>query len=227
MRSSADVSVVIPAFDAERYLAEAIGSVLAQSVAPREILVADDGSTDGTAAVARRFAGVTVLPGPHLGIGATWNRGIAAAAGRYIAFLDADDLWTPEKLAQQMEAMESRAAPGIVLGSVEQFISADASEEFRRRVACPPGPMPGYAAGAMLARREVFGRVGPFEPGLRMGAFIDWFHRADCLGVATVVLPQIHLLRRLHGGNFSLREAAARRDFARVAKAAIDRRRRR
>lgn len=225
MARAADVSVIIPAYDAERYLAEAVDSVLAQSVGPREVFVVDDGSSDGTATVASTFAAVTVLSAPHLGLGATLNRGIAAAAGGSIAFLDADDLWTPGKLAAQIEALEGAAAPDIVLGAVQQFISPDAPRDFRSRISCPPTPMPGFCAGAMLARRAVFERVGPFDPSLRLGSFIDWFDRAASLGVRTVVLPEIHLLRRLHGGNFSLRESAARSDFARVAKAAIDRRR--
>lgn len=225
-RDQADVSVVIPAYEAERYLAAAIESVLAQSLAPREILVVDDGSSDGTVAVASRFEQVRVLREPHGGLARAWNRGIAASSGRYLAFLDADDLWTPDKLRRQVQVMEGTAAPDVVLGAVQQFVSADAAEDFRRRVVCPSGPMPGYAAGAMLARRGVFERVGPFVEDLNLGSFIDWFHRVEWLGLVKIVLSEIHLLRRLHGGNSSLRESASRGDFARVAKAAIDRRRR-
>ena len=97
------ISVIIPAYNAGRYLAEAIQSVLAQTLSVHEIIVADDGSADNTAAVALSFpAPVRYHLNPHEGTAAARNQGVRVAQGEWLAFLDADDLWQPDKLAAQM-----------------------------------------------------------------------------------------------------------------------------
>jgi teichuronic acid biosynthesis glycosyltransferase TuaG len=100
------VSVIIPAYNAEVFLARAIRSVEAQSLRDFEIVVVDDGSTDGTADIAQGFTSVRFLSQPHLGAAAARNRGLEDAGGDLVAFLDADDEWLPEKLARQLEFME-------------------------------------------------------------------------------------------------------------------------
>ena len=101
------VSVVIPCYNREGILGRAIRSALAQTVPPLEIVVVDDGSTDGSADVARGFGGcVRVIEQPNGGAAAARNRGIEAARGDWIAFLDSDDEWHPEKLALQLAAAE-------------------------------------------------------------------------------------------------------------------------
>ncbi len=100
---------MIPAFNAEPYIAETVASVLEQTLAPAEVLVIDDGSSDRTAELARAFGGaIRCIPQPRAGIGAALNRGIELARGVLIAFVDADDLWVPEKLALQLGALHSR-----------------------------------------------------------------------------------------------------------------------
>jgi glycosyltransferase involved in cell wall biosynthesis len=101
------VSVIIPAYNAEAFLARAIRSVEAQSFRDFELIVIDDGSTDGTADVARGFGRVRCVRGDHLGAGTARNRGLEEAGGDLVAFLDADDEWLPEKLERQLEFMES------------------------------------------------------------------------------------------------------------------------
>jgi glycosyltransferase involved in cell wall biosynthesis len=96
------ITAIIPVHNGERHLAEAIQSVLAQTLPPGEIIVVDDGSTDASAAIAQSFgAPVRVLAQPNLGPAAARNLGLAHATGDLLAFLDADDLWTPNKLARQ------------------------------------------------------------------------------------------------------------------------------
>jgi glycosyltransferase involved in cell wall biosynthesis len=95
------ISVVIPAHNAELYLDEAIASVRSQTFSDYEILVIDDGSTDRTAEIASSYDGVLVLAQNNRGAAAARNAGIRAARGKYIAFLDADDVWLPSKLEKQ------------------------------------------------------------------------------------------------------------------------------
>src|ERR1044071_9784434 len=126
VNASPTVSVVIPAYNAERYLGEAIESVLAQTYAPLETIVVDDGSSDGTAAVARSHPGVTLISQENAGPAAARNRGFAASRGELIAFHDADDLMTPDKLAVQVGEMLAKPAIGCVLAEQELLIEAGA-----------------------------------------------------------------------------------------------------
>jgi glycosyltransferase involved in cell wall biosynthesis len=220
------VSAIIPAYNAERYLADAIESVLAQEVADLEVIVVDDGSTDGTASVAERYApAVAVRRQPNAGVGAARNHGLAVARGDYISFHDADDVWTDGKLAAQLDALVGDPSLDLVFGHLEHFVSPDLSPEQAARLVCPADAQPGYSATCMLARREVFERVGPFREDLDVGEFIDWMARARECGLRDAMLPETVLLRRLHRSNLGIRRRDSRGDFAVVVKAALDRRR--
>lgn len=108
------VSAIIPAYNTERFVAEAVESVLAQTVAPFEVIVVDDGSTDGTVAVLQRFgSAIRILRQSGGGPSAARNAGAAVASGYWLAFLDADDLWLPQKLERQLE-MAARAPLAMV-----------------------------------------------------------------------------------------------------------------
>ena len=101
------VSVIVPAYNAAPFLGEALDSVFAQGLPVLEVVVVDDGSTDGTAEVARRFGrGVRVLTQPRSGSGQARNVGLAETTGELVAFLDADDVWVREKMAPQNPSLE-------------------------------------------------------------------------------------------------------------------------
>jgi len=109
------VSVVIPVYNGERFLADAIQSVLDQSYQDYEVIVVDDGSTDGSAEVAQRFGeAVRYVHQANSGVCKARNTGIAVAQGTYIAFLDQDDLWLPDKLATQVAYLDSHPEVGAV-----------------------------------------------------------------------------------------------------------------
>jgi glycosyltransferase involved in cell wall biosynthesis len=201
--------------DGERHLAEAVESVLAQSPAPLEVVVVDDGSTDGSATVARSFGGiVSCVSQPPLGVAAAVNRGVDVVRGGLVAFLDADDLWQPEKLALQLVALRERPALEAVFGHVVNFGESRA----------PGMPLPGYVRGTMLIRRAAFDRVGPFA-GWRLGEFVEWYARAVDAGLETLLLPEVVLLRRVHDTNTGVRLRDERDEYARMLKSVLDRRR--
>jgi len=113
---AAFVSVIIPAYNSGPYLTETIESVLRQTYPHREIIVVDDGSTDDTPArVARYGPALTYIRQAQGGVGAARNRGVAAARGDYIALLDHDDLWVPEKLEVQVEVAARHPASGMLV----------------------------------------------------------------------------------------------------------------
>jgi glycosyltransferase involved in cell wall biosynthesis len=211
------VSVVVPVRDGEAYLGEALRSVLAQTYSRLDPIVVDDGSRDGTPDVLAGFGdavrGVRQKPA---GTAAAVNRGIALARGSLLAFLDADDLWTPQKLALQTAALANDPRLDLVFGQVRQFRDPD--------LPTAP-PVPGLSKGTMLIRRESFERVGSFDTSWRIGDFVDWYARATEHGLVSEMLPDVVMLRRIHTGNSTSRDPGALVDYARVARAALDRRR--
>lgn len=223
------ISCIIPTYNGERYLSEAVGSVLAQSYRPLELIVADDGSSDGTVRIADAYGEpVRCVSQANAGPAAARNLGVRAAQGEFVAFLDQDDLWRPEKLARQHERFAARPELDLCVAHVQRFwISAlrDQAEQFRdHRLA---KPLPGYVTGTLLARRAVFDRVGFFDPERRYGDAMEWFLRAAERGAVSELLPDVLLLHRMHARNLSQAEAdGSRGEFLEIIKAALDRRRR-
>ncbi len=219
------VSVIIPVYNCERYLSEAVGSVLAQTYGDFEAIVVDDGSTDGSPGIAKGFSGdVRYVHQPRSGAAAARNNGAALARGSYIAFLDADDLWMRDKLALQMSVFRDDPGLDMVFGHIQQFHSPDLDEDMKRKIWCPPEKMPGYIAGAMLVRKASFQRAGYFASAWKMGEFIDWYARAVEEGLRSVMLSEVVMKRRLHADNMGVRERGSRTEFLRILKASLERR---
>ena len=202
------VSVLMVVRDGERYIAEALTSVLVQSVRPTEILVVDDGSTDRTAEILAGFD-VTVLPQPPSGIAAALNLAVARSTGSVVSFLDADDLWEPDALAVRLERLGAEPATDAVAGATVEFVSPELAPG-RYRVGA--APVYGAVLGATLFRRECFARVGPFDTAVHLAPAVDWVARARTAGVVQGWVEPVVLRRRLHGSNISL--TAAGDDYA-------------
>lgn len=182
MIGTADVSVIVPAWRAADTIGRALASVAAQTVTPREVVVVDDGSDDGTAEIARAMAssmgGIPVKVIALLanaGAGAARNRAIAEARGEFVALLDADDEWLPEKLARSLAVMEESGADLISHDYVEVRDGCKAAGYCARH--CPPGADPfeaqllrGFiATSTVVIRRRLILAAGGFDPGLRSG----------------------------------------------------------
>ena len=220
------VSVVVPARNAERYLGEALESILAQDPPPLEVVVVDDGSADATAALAQNHgAPVRVLRQPALGIGAARNRGVSAADGDIVGFLDADDRWATGALAARLDRLAGVDRPDIVWGCVRHFISPELNAQAAARLFCPPGVQVAHLAGGLLVRRAALARVGPFASDGRIGEFIDWVLRAREAGLGEATVDDVVLWRRVHGDSHTARNRDALSDVAHALKASLDRRR--
>lgn len=222
------ISCIVPVFDGERYLGEALESILQQSYRPLEIIIVDDGATDSTAAVAACYGEQgTYLRQANAGPAAARNLGLSTARGEFIAFLDADDLWHPEKLARQMARFQARPELEVCITHVQNFwVPELQTKAARLRDQRFMRPLPGYTMQALLARRLLFDRIGQLNPELRQGEDTDWFLRATEQRVVMEVLPEVLMYRRLHQSNLTRVAASANRDWlVQVFKASLDRRR--
>jgi glycosyltransferase involved in cell wall biosynthesis len=179
------VTAVIPTYNYARFVARAIDSVLAQTYRHIECIVVDDGSTDDTAEILSRYGDrLVAIRQPNRGLSAARNAGLQAARGAYVAFLDADDWWHPEKASRQVAALQQRPDVGCV-GCGRRHVALDGQtlEEFPgqpgardrrallRGVALRTFWVGGSGSGAMI-RRSVVERVGGFDEGLK--AAEDW-----------------------------------------------------
>jgi glycosyltransferase involved in cell wall biosynthesis len=223
------LSVVILAHGHTRLLPAAIGSVLAQGDPDIELLVVEHEPSDQVAEILDRYADA---PRRHLTSGgdtpgAARNAGVAAAAGSLLAFLDADDLWPPGRLAAGRSALESDPDLDAVFGPMRLFDDhsgtpitdpADAA-----RVAGPPQAV--RAVTAALFRRGSLERVGPFDAGTVLGSEIDWVARAEDAGLRFARVDDVMQLRRSHGDNTTRTHRDEYGDYARALKRVIDRRR--
>jgi glycosyltransferase involved in cell wall biosynthesis len=218
-------SLIIPAFNHARFLGAAIDSALAQTLGAVDVIVVDDGSTDDTPAVLARYAGrVRVLRQPNRGLSSARNAGLAAARGTFVAFLDADDVMAPTKLAAQLEVLERSPAIGwtycdVLMETVATGATARASERF------------GYAARALdgwlfpelihgnfipaiapLVRRTALEAAGGFDE--RLTALEDWdmWLRLSLIAEARYT-PAVLVTYRIRPGGMS--EDRARMDRSR------------
>ena len=122
------VSVVVPAYNCADYIGDALSSIFEQTYQPLEVIVVDDGSTDFTAKIVKSYRTVRYIHQSNGGPSRARNRGIHVAAGEYIAFLDADDLWPPDKLREQVAALKAQPRAGLVFGDMRCFADGGQAE---------------------------------------------------------------------------------------------------
>lgn len=219
------ISVIIPAHNASRYLAEAIKSVRAQVDVALEIIVVDDGSTDDTAAVARAAGDdIRIVTKSNGGAATARNAGVAASHADLIAFLDADDLWPEGQLARLAHLLTGE--PSILMALGRTQLVRDGGDSGTGCGLVPVGaPWHAPVFGSGLFRRQVFTVVGAMDPSLQPAEDLDWFIRARERAVPTRVVEAVTLHYRWHGENLTSGADPIRRRMLVALKRSLDRRR--
>jgi glycosyltransferase involved in cell wall biosynthesis len=218
------VSAIIPAYNAERYVGEAIQSVLDQDYKSMELIIVDDGSKDKTAQIIKQFGGaVRYFFQENAGLAAALNRGVNVAKGDYFAFLDSDDRWLPYKISQQMAAFGRDPGLDIVFGYVRQFYSPELKlfSKPQREI------LAGCFLGTTVVKRGSFLRVGQLPTKWELGEFAAWYAKAITLGLKSLTLNSIVTERRIHGANMTIRKRDSLSDYARIMKDFLDEKRKR
>ncbi len=215
------VSVVIPVYNYERFLGDALRSVFEQDYHPMEVIVVDDGSTDETAAVARSFKDVIYTFQSNKGPAAARNTGIGVAQGDFIAFLDADDLWPPDRLKTQVQYFIANPNTEVVLGRTR--CTGLITDNIRFEGA--DNTMVNVCLGSGLFRKSVFDKVGLLDESLRYYEDHDWFLRAREQGVSMIILRRVTLLNRRHLNSTSRTWKKTDPTMIQVLKKSLERRR--
>lgn len=194
-----DYEVIIPVRNGGSMLLEAIESVKKQSLPPRRLIVVDDGSTDGTAARARVAApDATVITQENRGLGGALDTGVAACNSAFIAFLDHDDLWTPDKSASQMERILKPDCPDVVSGAViNRWVRGN--QTIREELMGPARML-----GASLFRAEFVRALGTFSLGGGHHEIVSWWASAALRKPTVVLDEEVALIRRIHGANSTM-----------------------
>ncbi|CAN5396842.1 hypothetical protein BH11PSE9_BH11PSE9_01580 [soil metagenome] len=196
------ISVVIPCFNAARYVVAAVSSVLAQVWPELEIIVVDDGSSDASAEAVRSafpsaaFPSVTVLQQPNQGVAAARNFGIRHATGEWVAFLDADDIWLPGKLQAQIDLLQGHPSARMAYSAWQVWQSEEPAPQRPDEWLALPADEARWAGpsgwiypqllldcevwtSTVIARRSLFDEIGVFDTTLRVGEDYDLWLRAS------------------------------------------------
>ena len=208
-----NISVIIPTFNRRRFITEAIDSVLAQDIDDLELIVVDDGSTDGTQDVLKPYMkAIRYIYQNNLGVSAARNRGVRESCGELLAFLDSDDLWMPGKLKAQIHKVRSEDI--LSFEGVKWFVDCEEDRVFLNQcvsIIWPRCDNSGYVIdpvldvaegryfhlGTLLCRKDTFLKIGFFDEGLCMGEDEDWFNRASLINRFHYIAEPF-LKRRFH-----------------------------
>jgi glycosyltransferase involved in cell wall biosynthesis len=225
------VSVIMPAYQAEAYIGEAIESALAQDHDALELIIVDDGSTDRTAEIAHEVArgherghAVTVISRTNGGAGAARNTGVEHARGEFVAFHDADDLWPADRLSGQVAHLRANPRVGMVLGLMQLFTPAGVTPQAHSPRSDADGLVSHHPSTA-LVRRELFDSVGPFDESLRIGHDIDWMSRAKDAGAGLAHVDRVVLHYRVHPQNTTSDVQTNTIDMLRSMRSSVQRKR--
>jgi glycosyltransferase involved in cell wall biosynthesis len=197
------VSVIMPVYNGEKFLCQAMDSVVGQDYKNTEIIIVDDGSTDKTAELVKPYlkrANVSYVFQTNGGQAAALNKGVSIANGEFLSFVDYDDLWDSKKLQIQLKAFAEDPDLDVVFGHLKNF----AEDKVADRLVFNKELIPGYAAGSMCIKTSSFFKVGFFNSESKKGYFWPWYDSLELRGMKKQLLPELLYHRRVHGANISI-----------------------
>jgi glycosyltransferase involved in cell wall biosynthesis len=219
------IEVIIPVYNGEKFIQQAIQSVLEQNIPVKKIWVVDDGSSDRTFSILEELqkenSKIEVLHQENQGVSAALNLVLPMIQEEWVAFLDADDLWEPDRIQSQVEYLQKNPSCSLVFGQIEEFedFSGDQFRQFKAR----EGAMDGLNRSTLLCKKELFNIFGGFDQSLKVGEFIAWFQKVRESGQEYHVIPKILVKRRVHGENMTAK--IDRKDFLHLLRRQITQKR--
>lgn len=199
------VSIIITNYNYSNYIAQSIDSALSQSYSRTEVIVIDDGSTDNSREICMRY-GETIRYyfQKNKGLPKALNVALEKAKGEMICFLDADDYLKPNMIQTLIEVMRKSSDSFISFGAFQSFYSEDLLKSERKKYVLNHSRGGAKTKLTMLAKIEVFDKVGGFDENHNHSDFIEWFMRVEKRGIKYVMIDEVVSYRRIHGKNMTL-----------------------
>jgi glycosyltransferase involved in cell wall biosynthesis len=219
------VSVVLPVRDGERFLAEAIESVLAQTCRPLELIVVDGGSRDRSGEIARSYDGVRYVAQAGSGLPDAFNQGIACARGTLLAFISSDDRWTVDKLQRQVDCLRQQPGLAYTIARFRFFLEPGCRLPRGFNAGLLDRDLVGRIPETLVARREAFEAVGRFSTAYAAAQDVEWFLRAQERATPMALVPHVLLHKRIHDRNLSSDAAVNTPALLEVLRHSLQRRR--
>jgi glycosyltransferase involved in cell wall biosynthesis len=219
------ISVIVTVSDGERHVSSALHSIIRQNYYPFEIIVIDGQSVDDTAAIAKSFRSVRYIYQTGSGLANGRNTGLEAAQGKFIAFLDSDDLWMPDKLHVQIDYLLRNPEIQYVNAWVQLFVDPGYSLRARYTKKFLEKVHIGRTPGTLVARKSAFDLVGQFSPDFSIACDAEWFVRANACGIPMFIIPKVMLCKRIHNKNLSSNTIVNKREIMTVIRQSLMRRR--
>ncbi|MFT5641874.1 MAG: glycosyltransferase involved in cell wall biosynthesis [Cyclobacteriaceae bacterium] len=216
MKKEANVSVILPVYNGEKYLLDCIESIINQSIVPKEILIIDDGSTDNSAAIALHYPQLRYKKILNKGVANARNKGLEMASFDWIAFIDQDDLWTHNSLKSRMNALENATHAKIVIGRQKWFLDGMSTAPSWVKKEQMQSSLDGYLLGCSLIHKDLFEEYGTFNDSFRFASDFDWFFRLKDASEDFLQVDDIVLNKRIHEMNESRHAKASLTELTRA-----------
>ncbi|RLD45743.1 MAG: glycosyltransferase family 2 protein [Bacteroidetes bacterium] len=218
------VSIIIPTYNHGKYLHDALSSVFADSYSPKEVIVVNDGSTDNTAEIAASFPHLQYIYQKNQGVAVARNTGVRAAKGKYIAFLDSDDIWMAGRIKRTIDYFLKHPDVEYVLAQQKMFLEKDYPKPAHIEQAWLEKPIDTSGSGVLTVRRSCFEKIGLFNPDYQIGEDTEWFLRANEANILVGRMDFVAIKRRIHGANLTVAQVKeARFSLFKMMKESIER----
>ncbi|MCB0209232.1 MAG: glycosyltransferase [Anaerolineae bacterium] len=219
------VSVIIIVKNGERFLRQAIDSVLAQNYTLREIIVVDGQSEDKTAEIAQSFEQVSYIRQTNKGVADAYNLGIEVATGDLIAFLSHDDLWLPHKLNRQVDQMQRQPHIQYTVTKIKFFLEPGCAIPAGFKPELLEGGHVGRIMETLVARKSLFNWVGKFDDAYSIANDVDWYARVKDQNIPMAVIPEVLVHKRIHDKNTAADAQANNQQLLQILRRSLHRKR--
>ena len=226
MRNPNTISVIIPVYNGARYIATALDSVFSQNYNDIEVIVVNDGSTDNSENIIKLY-NIRYLKQENMGVAVARNNGIKLSKGEFLAFLDQDDVWLPEKLSLQFNQFINQKNLGYLLSHQILHLENGFAKPHWLKSEQLNQPIIGYLPSTLMVRTEIFKKIGYFNDKFDIGSDSEWFFRAKELNIEMKIMPEVLVKRLIHSSNQSHSVGNSHMELLRIVKQTLTKKRQR
>jgi glycosyltransferase involved in cell wall biosynthesis len=215
------ISIIVPVYNGEKYIAETLTSILSQDYTPIELIVVNDGSTDKSDEIIRSYKDVKYFCQENRGVPSARNFGIKQSNGEFIAFSDQDDLWNPGKLTDQVNYLVENPVCEYVVSKRKIYMEPGIQRPSWLKKELLDSEDVDYSPSSLLARASLFQKIGFFNADFENASDVDWFFKAKNAGIQKGIIDKVLYLKRVHEDNQSNRVQALHREYLQLIRQSI------